>query len=198
MHQITWDRHSSFEREIKRLELVLFQKKYYEMLDAIEKANQDLGDFTRTNIDLAPIRRRRRAKCPHSNFRSIRQQAKSLYNALIGGNSWTCTCKDNHAVCLRLVPLTVGPDNSNAQAALQSRFRIFVSKPLARSQCRSFDPEQLSCEWRELEVEPRNIEPRNIEPQKKEPQVEHYVNEPAKYEYCHLYLASQATIVYGG
>ena len=180
MHQISWDRHSSFEREMKRLDLVLFQKKYHEMLDMIEKSNQDLGDFTRASKDLETIRRRRRTKCPHESFKSIRQQAKSLYNALIEGKSWSCMCKNNHAVGLRLEPLMVGMENSTAQTALQSRFRILVSRPLARPQSQSFDPEELPCEWRELDVEPQRAEPQKKEPQKIEPQMDHYVNQTAK------------------
>lgn len=180
MHQITWDHHSSFEREMKRLELVFFQRKYYEMLDTIESLNQDLGDFTHANIDLAPIRRRRRARCPHDSFKLVRQQAKSLYNVLVKGISWSCTCKNNHAVGLRLAPLMVGLDSSTAQTTLESRFRVLVSKPLAGSQCQSFNPEELSCEWRELDVEPQRIEPQKIEPQKTEPQIDHCVNRTAK------------------
>ena len=165
---------------MKRLDLVLFQRKYYEMLDTIEKSNQDLGDFTRANIDLVPIRRRRRAKCPHDSFRSIRQQAKSLYNVFVQGISWSCRCKNSHAVGLRLAPLMVGLDSPNAETARQSRFRILVSKPLAPSQCQSFNPEELSSEWRQLDVEPQQIEHQKIEPQ-----IDHYVNQSAKYEYCH-------------
>ena len=146
----------------------------------IEKSNQDLGDFTRASKDLETIRRRRRTKCPHESFKSIRQQAKSLYNALIEGKSWSCMCKNNHAVGLRLEPLMVGMENSTAQTALQSRFRILVSRPLARPQSQSFDPEELPCEWRELDVEPQRAEPQKKEPQKIEPQMDHYVNQTAK------------------
>ena len=160
---------------MKRLDLVFFQRKYYEMLDTIEKSVQVLGDFTRSSIDLAPIRRRRRTKSAHDSFKSIRQQAKSLYNVLVEGISWSCTCKNNHAVGLRLAPLMVGLDESTAQTALQSKFRVLVSKPLSRSQWQSFNPEELSFQWRELDVEPQKIEQR-----KTEPQIDHYAFEAAK------------------
>lgn len=89
---------------MKRLDFVLFRGAYSEMMTAIDGANKELREFVHESKDLEPIRRKRRSGRTQENFKLIRKQAKSLYNVVVKGKSWTCRCKTDHTASLLLQP----------------------------------------------------------------------------------------------
>ena len=101
-HQLLPDDSSRVERELKRIRVTLSKNVYKEILETIDRANKELREITHQNIYLEPIRRKRRSKRPLAELKLIRKHATSLYQVLVTGKSWNCSCKMLHMASLRL------------------------------------------------------------------------------------------------
>ena len=112
---------------MKRIKVTLSKNVYKEILDTIEKANRDLRDITHQNIYLEPVRQKRRSKRPLAHLKLIKKHATSLYQALITGKSWRCSCKMLHLASLRLEPRTDNFEVVNVDTVQRLRFRILLS-----------------------------------------------------------------------
>ena len=112
---------------MKRIKVTLSKNVYREILDTIVKANRDLRDITHQNIYLEPVRQKRRSKRPLARLKLIKKHATSLYQALITGKSWRCSCEILHLASLRLEPRTDTFEVVNVDTVQRPRFRILLS-----------------------------------------------------------------------
>ena len=128
------------------MSLVLSKGVFNDILDAIDRDNKELQELTHENEDLAPRRQRRRTKCPHETLKLIRRYARSLYNVLVTDRSWSCHCKDDHAVSLQL---KTRPPKADSKLE-EDPFRIILSRSTNMS--RGSNVKSSGWDWRVLEV----------------------------------------------
>ncbi|KAL8844629.1 MAG: hypothetical protein Q9176_001141 [Flavoplaca citrina] len=102
--KIMWDDRPTIKREVRRIKIVLSKKIYKELLNDIDKANQDLLLRTHQGRRLESSRSTSRSKRQTVDFASVRSRVKSLWDALVAGKSWRCACQNHHAASLRLDP----------------------------------------------------------------------------------------------
>lgn len=133
---------------MKRLRVTLSKNAYQELIESIEKANKDLGEFTRQSINLEPTRRTRRSKRVTVELKLIRKHAASLYQALVRGKAWKCQCRNHHQASLRLEPRPQALEDKTLEADPNCKFRILLSntKPSSKPAVR--------IQWQEIEVRP--------------------------------------------
>ena len=136
---------------MERLDFVLFKGPYNEMLRTIERENQTLFYLTQVKKVLEPIRRKRRSKAPQEHFKLIQRYARSLFDTIIMGKSWSCHCKQHHTASLRLEPRPIRHETYDETTARQAIFHVLLSKTQIRESAHS------TCEWREIEVETKEV-----------------------------------------
>lgn len=134
------------EREKKRIKVALSRNIYKDALDRIDKANKDLRDITHQNIFLEPIRHKRRSKGPLARLKLIRKHAASLYQVLITGNAWKCSCKMLHVASLRLESRPEAHEAANGDSTSKLKFRILLSTSQER------ESPLVTSQWQEVEV----------------------------------------------
>ncbi|KAL9633028.1 MAG: hypothetical protein Q9204_003562 [Flavoplaca sp. TL-2023a] len=122
--KIMWDDRPTIKREVKRIKIVLSKKIYKELLDDIDKANQDLLLRTHQGRRLESSRSRIRSKKQIVDFASVRSRVKSLWNALVAGKSWRCGCRNHHGASLRLDPHQWEKDTHEEHI----RFQLLLSR----------------------------------------------------------------------
>ena len=133
---------------LKRIKFTLLKNVYSEILNVIDKANKDLRDITHQNVYLEPIREKRRSKRPLAQLKLIRKHATSLYQILVTGKTWKCSCRMLHVASLRLESRPDVLEAANAESVRKVRFRILVSR---RQDEKS---PQATFEWQEFEIVP--------------------------------------------
>ena len=133
---------------MKRMKVTLSRNIYKETLDVIDKANKDLREITHQNIYLEPIRQKRRLRRPLAQLRLIRKHAASLYQVLITGKAWKCSCRMLHMASLRLEPRPDGLEAVNADTAPKVRFRILLSTRQGE------ESPVVTSQWQEVEIIP--------------------------------------------
>lgn len=112
---------------MKRIKITLSKNIYREILDTIDKANKQLREITHQNICLEPVRQKRRSKRPLAQLKVIRKHATSLYQVLIAGTAWKCSCRVLHLASLRLESRTDTFEAVNSDTMQRMRFRILLS-----------------------------------------------------------------------
>ena len=115
----------------------------------IEKANRDLRDCTHQSIRLEPLRQRKRSPLIRAtDFRLIRQRARSLFTALVCGKSWQCPCREYHGASLRLEarPWERKSDYHQTSAGSEDRFHVLLHTEDGGSQ------ESPSWAWQGVEI----------------------------------------------
>ena len=112
---------------MKRIKVTFSKKIYSEILDTIDKANKELREITHQNIWLEPVRQKRRSKRPLAQLKLIRKHASSLYQALITGKAWRCSCTTLHLASLRLESRTDTLKAVNVDTMERMRFRVLLS-----------------------------------------------------------------------
>ncbi|KAI4261033.1 MAG: hypothetical protein L6R42_003760 [Xanthoria sp. 1 TBL-2021] len=122
--KIMWDDYPTIKREVKRIKLVLSKKIYQELLDEIDRANQDLLQRTHQGRRLEPSRSRRRSNKRIVEFAIVRSRVKSLWNALITGKSWRCGCRNYHAASLRMEPRLWEKDTRDGMERIRSQLLL--------------------------------------------------------------------------
>lgn len=147
--QLVWDNLPSLDRHVQRLKLVLSKNIYKDLLAQIDKNNRQLRNHTKETKFLETARSRRRSR-PPIDFKTIRRHARSLYNVLVTGRSWTCKCWKKHTASLRLEPRpwSVTGEKEMTTQPVNLKFRVLLSK--------SRDDDHLDMTWKyqELEVAP--------------------------------------------
>jgi hypothetical protein len=83
---------------MKRIQIIFSRGVYQEALKRLEKNNSILAGLTAQNLELEPIRRRRRI--PITRLKYIQQHLVDLYNAI--RPCWICGCPTQHYTLLRL------------------------------------------------------------------------------------------------
>ena len=129
---------------------MFLEKRYVRLLATIKEANEALNQLTEQNRALEKSRERRRFRRHKLDFGIVRHNARSLYNTLIREDSWTCRCRRQHVVKLRLEPRPWRVDKSEDDLELSSilSFQVLLSKM-------HFDAEsKATWRWQDLEVEP--------------------------------------------
>ena len=126
-----------------------------ETLNKIDHANHMVREITHQSRHLEPLRTGRRGKRSTAGICAIRGAAMSLYNTLLSEERWTCVCREQHFVTLRLEQRPL-PATTNTSHHL---FRILC----ARS---NDDNEDLSTfrvfEIKQVDVVSTNIMPETI------------------------------------
>ena len=141
---------------MKRIGLVFSKGAFAEMLDSIDRDNKDLQEFTHENEDLGHVRQRRRGRCPHESLQLVRKYARSLYEVLVTGASWSCKCQNIHVVSLQL---ETRPGKAEIEAGRNTQsptFRVLLSGPKMASlseESRTTVPG----EWREFDIRPFEV-----------------------------------------
>ena len=133
---------------MKRIKITLSKNIHKEALDMIDKANKDLRDITHQNMYLEPIRQKRRSKRPLAELKLIRQHATSLYQVLVTGKAWKCSCQMLHLASLRLESRSEALEAINTDTPPKLKFRILLSTRQER---------EIPCvtsQWQEVEVIP--------------------------------------------
>ena len=144
---------SFLERHMLGLKVVLGKTTYQENLDSIDRANSFLRQTTTQSLNLEASRLKRRSKQVARAIKAIQNQATSLYNVMVKGACWTCSCKESHVASLQL----------------ETRSYDVVRSPLFRLRILLFavdsGAESSSSEWRDVEVE---VEMETVETIKRE------------------------------
>ena len=130
------------------MKLVLSKNIYAELLAHIDKGNNDLRELTHQNRYLEPVRHKRRSQRHSVDFKLIRRRAGSLYNVLVAGRCWKCSCRKYRVASLRLEPRPWEQDNNTALGEPKLRFRVLISKRREES---NYD---ITCKCQEIEIEP--------------------------------------------
>ena len=102
-------------------------------------------------------RKRRRSKCPHEALCNIRKHATSLYNVLVIGKTWSCSCWPQHTASLRLEPRpgrSQAPQGKNPQ---RISFRILLSMVCSQPGGQGLEADPASWHSREVDVKPFEI-----------------------------------------
>ncbi len=128
--------------------MTLSKNLYKGILESIDRANKELRDITHQNIYLEPIRRKRRSKRPLAELKLIRKHATSLYQVLVTGKSWNCSCKMLHMASLRLESRSDALKASNMDTVPKVRFRILLS--IRKEE----DSPRVTSQWQEVEIIP--------------------------------------------
>ena len=121
---------------------------YKDILDTIDKANKDLLDITHQNVYLEPIRQKRRSKRLLVELKLIRRHATSLYQVLVLGKAWKCSCRLLHMASLRLELRPNGLETTSADISSTVRFRILLSTRQEE------DSPWVTSQWHEVEIIP--------------------------------------------
>ena len=133
---------------MKRIKVTLSKNLYKDILDTIDKANKELRDITHQNIYLEPIRQKRRSRRPLYELKLIRRHATSLYQVLVLGKAWKCSCKMLHMASLRLESRPNELEATNADILPTVRFRILLSTRQEE------DSPWVTSQWQEVEIIP--------------------------------------------
>jgi hypothetical protein len=115
------------------------------MFTRLDTANNLLKTLVEQSDRRTIIHKKRHSKRPLMRQRQARKSARSLHNAIIGGKSWNCSCRDRHAVhfVLRYPELDNNEEPSNYSE--EARFRMIFA---------SFEPRYSPPKWNfGLEVE---------------------------------------------
>ena len=132
---------------MKRIKITLSKNIYQEILDTIDKANKQLRDITHQNICLEPVRQKRRSKRPLAQLKLIRKHATSLYQVLIAGTAWRCSCRILHLASLRLESRTDTFEAVDMDNVQKMRFRILFSTGQEEG-----NPQAVSWRYEEIEI----------------------------------------------
>ena len=81
-----------------------------------------------------------------AQFKMIRRQAASLYNVIVNGTSWICSCKNSHLASLRLEPRPRRLDDCTMNPATDVEFHILLSTIVTEGQS------NVCSDWREIVV----------------------------------------------
>lgn len=114
---------------LKRIKFVLSKTYYEELQDKIRHANSSLTTLVAQVFAMADIRTTRRMKNKAArDYRKIRQHAKSIYDVLVCGESWRCSCKASHKLLLQLAPKRSDEDATEPPDARspKAKFNIHV------------------------------------------------------------------------
>ncbi|KAL4911000.1 hypothetical protein BDW74DRAFT_164681 [Aspergillus multicolor] len=135
---------------------ILSKAVYEDILNRVDRANQILKTLTEQSHQLdqaakAAPRWRKGLK----RHRDGRRHARALYNILVQGQGWKCSCRDNHTVCFRLDANTVNNLRTGDQAK-KTRFLMMLSAENRAYQTTS------NRQWHEIELQPELVE--NIVP----------------------------------
>ena len=133
---------------MKRIKVTLSKNLYKDILDTIDRANKELREITHQNIYLEPIRHKRRSRRPLHELKLIRRHATSLYQVLVMGKAWKCSCRMLHMASLRLESRPNGLEVSNADSLPTVRFRILLSTRQEE------DSPWVTSQWQEFEIIP--------------------------------------------
>ena len=133
---------------MKRIKVTLSKHLYKEILDTIDNANKELREITHQNIYLEPIRHKRRSRRPLLELKLIRRHATSLYQVLVLGRAWKCSCNLLHMASLRLESRPNELEATNPDTLPTVRFRILLS---ARQE---EDSPWIPSQWQEVEIIP--------------------------------------------
>ncbi|KAL8640109.1 MAG: hypothetical protein Q9226_008782 [Calogaya cf. arnoldii] len=145
---VQWDNYSVVEREMKKIKMTLQKRNYIELLDDIDRANQNLREYTQQGIVLEPMKRKRRSKPPIAELKLIRKYAASLYQVLMNEKAWKCSCKTHHMASLRLEARPQTSEQVKTSTPTDYVFRVMITVP---------DPANTSgvaTRWEEIEVIP--------------------------------------------
>ncbi|GAM43808.1 hypothetical protein TCE0_060r18922 [Talaromyces pinophilus] len=130
---------------------ILSKAVYGDILDKIGRANQILRTLTEQSRQIDQAKRilpkRRDGLKRH---RDGRRHARALYNILVQGQSWKCSCRDNHTICFRL-DANAMHNSKTADQARKARFLLMISAASRSRQTYSGE------EWHEVELQPESI-----------------------------------------
>ena len=132
------------------MKLALSKNRYMSLISEIKEANLQLSKFNQDSHILESNRKKRRSKRQLVDFKVIRRQARSLYNVLVTGRSWTCRCWKYHVASLRLEPRPWEGEKGGGKAteAPRLKFTVLISKSCPDDGC------EVIRKWQELEIEP--------------------------------------------
>ncbi|KAL3438884.1 hypothetical protein BDV09DRAFT_191590 [Aspergillus tetrazonus] len=123
-----------------------------DILSRIDRANQVLKTLTEQSQLLGQATKAsKRSRKALNRHRDGRRHARALYNILVQGQGWKCSCRDNHTICFRLDVNTVDCLGS-ANRARRTRFLMMLSAANRAHQAHS------QRQWHEVELQPELVE----------------------------------------
>ena len=103
---------------------------YESLLGKIKAVNSTLGTLTDQSLHFQEAKRKPKPQKGFGIYQTIRKHARSLHNAVIGSQSWECSCKHQHFVNLHLQPRALGRHDHSNSALLIPRFQLTLfSRP---------------------------------------------------------------------
>ncbi|KAL3450075.1 hypothetical protein BJX65DRAFT_305537 [Aspergillus insuetus] len=106
---------------------ILSKAVYEGILNKIDKANQILKTISEQSIQLNSTRRKvSRVRKGLKRHRDGRRHARALYDILVEGQGWQCSCRDNHTVCFRLDANTIRRSGTADQSS-KTQFLVMLS-----------------------------------------------------------------------
>jgi len=138
-----------FRREFEKLKDITLKSVYEKLLGKIKDVNNVLQTLTQQALGLQKVKgKKERFQKGLSMHQKIRKHARSLHNAIIGGQCWGCDGGHQHFVNLRLEPGPFGGENDGNPNILRPRFRLAL---FSRSTETSMGAHW---KWQEVEIEP--------------------------------------------
>src|SRR5438874_1840888 len=105
----------TFKQELKKCKDIFSKSVYESLLAKIRAVNSVLGTLTEQSLHFQEVKRKPKSQTGFGIYQTIRKHARSLHNAVIGSQSWECSCKSQHFVNLHLQPRAFGRhDHSNS------------------------------------------------------------------------------------
>ncbi|KAL8768275.1 MAG: hypothetical protein Q9209_005414 [Squamulea sp. 1 TL-2023] len=120
----SWDDMPTLQRELRRIKLALSTRTYREILSGIDKANQQLRECTHHSRLLEHSRNKRQSSTISNRINLIQHGMRNLFEVLVCGDIWTCKCREQHSVNLRLEPQVWQIYRS--KPALEPNFEVHV------------------------------------------------------------------------
>ena len=138
-----------FKREFEKLKDITLKSVYEKLLGKIKDVNSILQTLTQQALDLQKVKgKRETSQKRFSMYQKIRKHARSLHNAVIGGQCWGCDCGHQHFVNLRLEPGSFGGESDDSPNILRPRFRLVLFSSSTETSMGA------PWRWQEVEIEP--------------------------------------------
>ncbi|KAJ5771845.1 hypothetical protein N7520_002374 [Penicillium odoratum] len=125
-----WEDSSTFNREVRKFKDIFSKNIYERIFKEINTANEQLAKLIEQSEYRCAVKKQRISKRPLQRLRQNRKHAKSLHNAIIKGNYWACSCRDQHTIYF-ILDKSSSETNTSSKSSLTPRFRMVVGSPQA-------------------------------------------------------------------
>ncbi|CAI7646494.1 unnamed protein product [Penicillium glandicola] len=121
-----WDDSSAFNREVKKFKDIFSRSIYEKIFNEINSANEQLAKLIEQSDHRSGVQKQRISQRPLKSLRRNRKHAQSLHKAILKGQHWACSCRDQHKIHFFLDKPNPKSDKSHTPG-----FRMVIASPRA-------------------------------------------------------------------